>query len=143
MSFRASHVRTRLDNAIEHLATSNDRLRERVLDAYDYLSILMPKEFPDKETRQMFEAIEARVRAIKERIEQRPGAYEPLLRGGLQTPLQIAKRTLDHRVARELARLIANLYFKVNTWIHDEYEREIDAGSGRDEAKRARKKGKP
>ncbi len=126
MSIRASHVRTRLENALEHLATSNDKLRERVLDAYeDYLSILMPKEFPDQETRQMFETIEAKVKAIKDRIERNPDD-EPLRRRG-QSRLEIAKHRLAYRAAAELAKLIANLYFKVETWVLDEYERELDS----------------
>jgi hypothetical protein len=125
-NFRSSHVRTRLQNAIEHLATSNDKLRERVLDAYEYyLSILMPKEFPDQKTRQTFEAIKTKVRAIRDRIEQRPGAYESLLHNKLLSPHEIAKRTLDYRVARELAKLIASLYFEVEAWVLDEYEREL------------------
>jgi hypothetical protein len=128
MSFRASHVRERLTNAVEHLATSNDKLRERVLDAYEtYLSFLAPREFPDEETREMYEAIASKVRAIQDRIEQRPGAYEPALRNGLRTPMQIARNTLDYRTAGKLAKLIVGLYFKVETWILDEYERERGA----------------
>jgi hypothetical protein len=128
MSFRASHVRERLNNAVEHLAISNDKLRERVLDAYEtYLSVLMPKEFPDQETRQMFKAIEADILAIEERIEQKPGSYASALRNRLRTPLQIARNTLDYRVAGKLARLIVSLYFKVETGVLEEYEREIDA----------------
>lgn len=128
MKLRGLHVRERLSLAVEDLATADKKLKERVLDAYEnHLSNLMPREFPEQETRQAFEAIQAKVRAIKDRIEQKPGAYESLLRQGLRTPLQIAKHSLDCGVARELAKLITRLYFKVEAWVFDEYEREIDA----------------
>ncbi|MGA8643651.1 hypothetical protein, partial [Candidatus Binatus sp.] len=118
----------RLNSALEHLATSDHKLRERVLDAYEeYLSVLIAKEFPDQETRKMFEEIEAQIKSIEDRIDRKPGAYESLLRNKIQTPIQIAKQTLDYRAARRLAKLIVNLYFKVETEVLDQYERELDS----------------
>jgi hypothetical protein len=60
MSFRSSHVRTRLHNAVEHLATSDHKLKERVFDAWDCISVLLAKEFPDRDTQHTFDVIEAK-----------------------------------------------------------------------------------
>ena len=132
MSFRASHVRERLTNAVEYLATSNHKLHERVMDAYQtHLSFLAPQEFPDQETRQMFEAIAAEIGAREKKVEQNP-AHASALQNQLQTPFEIAKNELHYRAAGKLAKMIAGLYFKVEAGVLDEYEREIDAGRGRE-----------
>jgi len=126
MNLRSSRVRERLSLAVEHLATADNKLVERVLDAYeDHLSSLMSKEFPDQETRQAFEDIERLVSEIWKKVEQKRAAYESLLRRRAR-PIEIAKRTLDYRVARKLAKLVARLYFKVEECVLDEYERELD-----------------
>jgi hypothetical protein len=126
--FTDSRVKERLTLAIEHLATSNDKIKERVLDAYrNHFSPLLPEEFPDQETRRVFEEIRAIVREVEQRIERKPGEYESLLRNRLRTPLEVARCTLDYRVARKLAKLITRLYFEIEAGIIDEYQRELDA----------------
>ena len=89
----------------------------------DHLSSLIPKEFPDQETQQAFQDIEAPVKEIFDKVEQKGAGYESLLRRRAR-PNEIAKRTLDYRVARKLAKLVAGLYFK--GYVLDEYERELD-----------------
>lgn len=131
--FRNSHARERLHLAVEHLATSDHKLKESVLDAYrDHLSFLLPTEFPNQKTRRTFEAIETQVKAVMEKIEQKPGAYELHLHNELLTPLEVAKRTLDYRIARKRAKLMTNLYFDIEAGIVEEYERELEASSALD-----------
>jgi hypothetical protein len=75
--FRRSGVAERVHLALEHLATSDDKLRVRVLDAYeDHLFALSSEEFPDQETRRAFETIKQIVDAVEEKISRKPGAYE-------------------------------------------------------------------
>jgi hypothetical protein len=126
MNLRSSRVRERLGLAVEHLATVDRKLVERVLDAYeDHLSSLLSKDFPDQKTREAFEAIEALVRGMWSNVERKSAAYESALRRRVR-PIEIAKRTLDYRVARRLAKLIVSLYFNVEECVLDEYEGELD-----------------
>jgi hypothetical protein len=112
--------------AVEWLATSDDKLRERVLDVWqNHLMPLVRSDFPDEETRRLFGRINKIVEEIEEKIRKKPGPYATLLRNGLKTPLEIARSTLDYRKARRLAILITELYFKIEAGVVDEYEEEV------------------
>ena len=124
----ADFARERLRRAVFDLATSHNKLRERVLDAYsDHLSLVpaRPKFFPDHETLDHMTAIRQIVRMATEKIERNPGPYEGLLRSGVMSPLRIARNALDYRVARKLAELITELHFKLQKGLEWEYRDEL------------------
>jgi seryl-tRNA(Sec) selenium transferase len=126
--FRDSSVQERLQLAVEHLATARHKITERVVDAYDrHLSALVAAEFPDKETQRAFTTIKEIVAEEEHKIQQRPGAYESILRNGLKTPIEIVRMKLDYRTGSKLAKMITDLYFAIESGIIDEYQNELDA----------------
>lgn len=130
----ADFARKRMGQAVDHLATSHLKLKERVLDAYLYYVSDVPptpKFLPDRETLNDIKTIRDAIQKIREKIEKNPGSYEVHLREGLMNSLQIAKNTLDYRKARELANMITDLYFKLEDGLIREYKDELrDLGTG-------------
>jgi hypothetical protein len=124
----ADLARKRMGQALSHLATSKDKLKERVLDAYrDYVQEIppTPKFLPDHDTLNDITAIRDTIHKVRQKIEQNPGPYELLLREGLKNSLEIARSTLDYRIARKLANLMSKLYFKLQDGLGFEYEDEL------------------
>jgi hypothetical protein len=124
----AEFTRKRMSDAVHHLATSHHKLKKRVLDAYDdHVSGVSPTAnfFPDRETLNDIEAIRNAVQKECEKIEKNPGVYEALLRRKQMTSLEIAKNTLDYRIARKLANMIADLHFKLEAGLVVEYKDEL------------------
>lgn len=124
----ADFARERMRRALCHLATSRDKLRERVLDAYrDHVSHVSPtpKFFPDRETLSDIKTIRDTIQTVREKIEMNPGPYERLLRLGVKNSMEIARSTLDYRIARKLATLITELYFKLQDGLEREYKDDL------------------
>jgi hypothetical protein len=117
-----------MGQALSHLATSQNKLRERVLDAYlNYVSEIppTPKFLPDRDTLNDITTIRDTIHKVRQTIEQNPGPYELLLREGLKSSLEIARSTLDYRIARKLANLMSELYFKLQDGLINEYQDEL------------------
>jgi hypothetical protein len=124
----ADFARKRMGQALSHLATSHHKLRERVLDAYlNYVSEIppTPKFLPDHDTLNDITTIRDTIHKVRQKIEQNPGPYELHLREGLKSSLEIAKSTLDYRIATKLANLISELHFKLQDGLINEYQDEL------------------
>src|SRR6266851_4398027 len=86
----ADFARKRMGQALCHLATSGDKLKERVLDAYRYYVSDIPptpKFLPDRETLNDITAIRDTIQKVSLYFFKQKTAYEVLLREGLMSSL--------------------------------------------------------
>jgi hypothetical protein len=121
----ADSARTRLGEAVRHLATSPDKLTERVIDSYHYYLMSLRKFAPNLEIQKGIEAIRDIVRKEHEKVEKNPGAYELLLREKLISSTDVVKRNLHYAKARKLASMITELYFTFESGFVEEYKDEL------------------
>jgi hypothetical protein len=114
----ADSARRRLESAVRHLATSPDKLTERVLDSYQHQLLLLWNFAPSLEIENDVEAIRDIVRKEYERVEKNPGAYALHLREKLMSPMDVVKRNLHYAKVRKLASMINRVVFQVRKGGH-------------------------